>query len=144
MVLDKNTTLSSDQAITASAASTDVLDLGARGKTAYNSVQLKHNVGKARHIPFLIQVTENFATLTSLTVAIETDDNSAFSSPKEIIRVVVPVAELKAGFIFPIDKLPRGIVERYVRVYYTVTGSNATAGKITAGVVLAVDGAYVG
>lgn len=33
--------------------------------------------------------------------------------------------------------LPVGLTERYIRLYYTVAGSNATAGKITAGHVLA-------
>lgn len=138
MVLGKNTEFSSEQAIAASAPSTNVLDLGALGKTAYQGAQLKHNVGHKR-IPLLIQVVEDFATLTSLKIAIESDDNSSFSSAKEILAETVAVADLKAGYSSVIDKLPR-IKERYVRINYTVNGSNATTGKITAGIALEVDG----
>jgi hypothetical protein len=34
--------------------------------------------------------------------------------------------------------------ERYMRIKYTVVGTAPTQGKITAGFVAAVDGAYVG
>lgn len=138
MVLDKSTLLSEAQAVTASAASTNVLDLGALGKTAYGGRQLTHKVGEGKCIPLLIQVVEDFATLTSLKISVETDDNDAFSSAKEILSQTVAVADLKKGFISAIDKLPRGIKERYVRVYFTVNGSNATAGKVTAGIALSV------
>ncbi len=138
MVLDKNTAFSEDQAVTVSAASTNILDLGALGVTPHRGSQLLHNVGH-KNIPILIQVTEAFATLTSLTIVVQSDDNSGFASPKSIISESVAVAELKAGYSSVINKLPR-IKERYVRIYYTVVGANATAGKITAGIALAVDG----
>lgn len=138
MVLDKSVLFSDAQAVTATAASTNVLDLGALGKTAYNAVQLKHNVGH-KCIPLLIQVVEDFADLTTLKIAVESDDNSAFSSAKEIIAETVALADLKAGYVSVIEKLPR-IKERYIRVKYTVTGTNPTLGKITAGIALAVDG----
>jgi hypothetical protein len=143
MVLDKNTLFSDEQAITVTAASTDVLDLGALGIVPYNQAQLLHRKG-LKEIPLLIQVVENFATLTSLKIAVETDDNSAFSSAKEVLSQTVLVADLVAGFISAIDKIPRGVNERYMRIKYTVNGADATAGKITAGIVLAVDGAYKG
>jgi hypothetical protein len=139
MVLDKNTLLSDAQAVTASASSSDVLDLGALGITSYNPTQLRHNIGM-KEIPFLVQVVEDFAALTSLQVIVQTDDNSGFASPKNVASASATLAELKAGFIFPVDKLPRGIKERYLRLRYEVTGANATSGKITAGIVLAVDG----
>lgn len=140
MITDKSTMFSDSQAITASAPSSNVLDLGALGKTAYGNVQLKHNIGVGKMIPLLIQVTEDFATLTSLKISIETDDNDAFSSAKEILSQTVAVADLKKGFISALDKLPRGIKERYVRINYTVNGANATAGKIYAGLALAIHG----
>lgn len=141
MILDTKSTFSDNQAITADAASTNYMDLKALGITAYNAAQLKHNRGIAEKIPLLIQVTEDFATCTSVTVQFQTDDNSSFSSAKNIIECTVLLAELKKGFIFPIDKLPRNVKERYCRLNYVVNGSDATAGKIFAGFVLAVDGA---
>ncbi|WP_407027116.1 phage major capsid protein, partial [Cronobacter sakazakii] len=41
------------------------------------------DVGKGGDVPLLIQVVEGFNNLTSLTVAVQTDDNAAFSSPTE-------------------------------------------------------------
>ena len=143
MILDRRALLSDAQAIVATAVSTDSYDLGAPGKT-YDGTQLKRNMGKAGMIPLLIQVVENFNLLTSLTFTLQTDEDSAFGSPKNVIAVTVPLAELVAGFILPIDKLPRGIVERYVRLNYTVAGTDPTEGAVTAGFVAAVDGAYVG
>lgn len=144
MILDNQAIFSDQQAITASAVSTNVIDLGAMGSTSYNKTTLKRNLGKGPEIPLLIQVTEDFATLTSLTVALQQDDSDAFGSPTVVASQTIGVAQLKAGYIFPIDKVPRGVTERFLRLSYTVTGSNATTGKITAGFTTAVDGAYRG
>ena len=138
MILDLNALFSNAQAITADAASTNVIDLGAPGVIPYGNIQLQRNFG-IKEIPLLIQVVEDFATLTSLTVHVQCDTSDAFGSPKNLISHTVAVAELVAGYIFPIDKLPRSIDERYIRLYFDVAGSNATAGKITAGIVGAVD-----
>jgi hypothetical protein len=49
----------------------------------------------------------------------------------------VPVADLKPGYRFNFGSIPKGQrLGRYPRVYYSVAGSNATAGKIVAGVSL--------
>jgi hypothetical protein len=145
MILDQNALFSDAQAITADAASTNHYDLGEMGVTAYNSVQLRRNIGKGCYpIPLLIQVVEDFDALTSLEIIVQTDEDPAFGSAKNVMSVTVPLAELIAGFISPIDKLPRGIVERYLRIYYNVNGSNPTVGKVTAGIVGAVDGGYQG
>lgn len=145
MVLDILSLFSDSQAITATAASTNSYDLGAPGVIPYGNIQLRKRLGKTEcNLPLLIQVVEDFDNLTSLRIAIETDDNSAFSSPKEVIGVDVLLADLKAGFISPIESLPRGVNERYMRLKYTVTGAAPTVGKITAGFVAAVDGSYQG
>jgi hypothetical protein len=109
--------------------------MGAQGTVVGQSGPLTYDHGAGGYIPLLIQVTENFATLTSLTVTIETDDNEAFSSATTIATTqAVPVASLTAGYIFQITALPIRLTERFVRLRYTVGGSNATAGKITAGI----------
>ncbi len=125
MILDKQNLLSDDQAITASAASENIIDLG-----------VARDIGKGTPIPFEVQVTEDFATLTSLTVALQVDDNASFSSAKTVISsAAIAAADLVAGYKFNIGEyVPRGTDERYARLYYTVAGSNATAGAITAGV----------
>lgn len=121
MLLDLQTLFSSAQAITATAASTNSVDTGSA-----------KDAGKGGHVPLLIQVTESFNNLTSLTIDIETDDNSSFSSATKLASMTVPLAKLVAGYQTPIITLPQGL-ERYVRLKYTVTGTAPTTGKVTAG-----------
>ena len=144
MILDQNALFSDKQAITASAASTNFYDLGAPGVTGYNSAQLLRNLGKGKETPLLVQVNEDFDALTSLSIAIQSDEDPAFGTPKTVVEISVPLADLVVGYILPIDKLPRDIKERYVRIFYTVVGLAPTTGQITAGIVAAVDGSYVG
>lgn len=144
MILDNRALFSDKQAIIATANSTNSYDLGVPGVSMPGSVQLKRNMGKAGEIPLLIEVNEAFDNLTSLAIVLQSDNDVAFGTPKEIFRVVVLLADLVAGYTCPIDKLPRGIQEQYLRLRYEVTGAAPTAGKITAGIVAAVDGAYQG
>lgn len=143
MILDQNAIFSDAQAIVASAVSTNTYDLGLPGVAAYNSVQLKRNIGKGCEIPLLIQVVEDFDALTSLTIHVQSDDNVGFSSAKNVMSETVLLADLKAGYISNIDKLPE-IKEQFIRLSYVVAGSNPTVGKITAAFVGAVDAAYKG
>ena len=144
MILDQNAIFSDAQAIVAPAVSTNTYDLGLPGVAAYNSVQLKRNIGKGCEIPLLIQVVEDFDALTSLTIHVQSDDNVGFSSAKNVMSETILLADLKAGYISKIDKLPRETKEQFIRLSYVVAGSNPTVGKITAGFVGAVDGAYKG
>lgn len=146
MIVDASLLLSNHQAITATAKSTETLDLGANGTTSYgpSRTTLKKHLGQGICVPLLIQVTEDFAGLTSLTVQLRMSDSSSMTSPTILLSQEVPVAKLKAGFKFNIDKLPAEITQRYVDLNYTVTGGPATAGKVFAGFVTAVDDAYDG
>jgi hypothetical protein len=130
MIFDKQTLLSDAQAITATGPSTNVLDLGPI-KTG-----ITRDIGKGEPLPFLMQVVETFNNLTSLDVTIQTDDNAAFASPKDVIKTTVLLVDLKAGKIIPPSWVPRGTNELYMRLLYTVTGTAPTTGKITAGMVL--------
>ena len=135
MIFSNQDIFSDYQAITASAASTNVIDLGDTGRVIGETADLSQDAGAGRKIPLRIQVTTAFATLTSLKVAVQTDDDSAFGSPTTVLETeAIPVASLVAGYVFNIDEIPLKTNERYVRLYYTVAGSNATAGKIFAGI----------
>lgn len=129
----------SGQAITASAASTEYIDLGATGTPAPgHTTALKRDIGRGNPVNIRVQVTEAFATLTSLKVAIQTDDNSSFSSAATVLETeAIAVADLVAGYVFNLQWIPRNTDERYLRLYFTVAGSSATTGKIFAGVVQA-------
>jgi len=135
MLLDENTLFSEDQAVTATAASTNYMDLGAPATVPGAPAALVRLIGGANEIPLHVQVTEDFASLTSLTVSIEVDDNTSFSSARTVAATAaIPVAELVAGYITSLTVLPHTIDERYMRLKYTVGGSNATAGKVNASI----------
>lgn len=127
---------STGQAITASAASTEYIDLGATGTPKPgHTTALARDIGRGNKVHLRIQVMETFATLTSLKVAVQTDTDSGFGSAATILETeAIPVASLTAGYVFNITEFPRNVDARYVRLYFTVAGSNATAGKIFAAV----------
>lgn len=126
MIFDKENLFGEDQAITGTANSTNVVDLG-----------VARDIGKGVQVPLLVQVTEDFNNLTDLTVTIETDDNESFSSATTLASSgAIALADLVQGYQFPIQYMPLK-TERYARVVYTVSGTAPTTGKITAGIVAA-------
>lgn len=150
MIFDERSLLSDKQDLTGAVdavgvASTNSYDLGLPG-TTYDGVPLSRNIGKAGMIAFLVQITELIvgAGITGVQFDFETDDNAGFASPKKVMGVLVPIAELVPGYILPMDKLPRSLTERYFRMFYTPVGGNITDGNVHAGVVAAVDGSYQG
>lgn len=139
MIFSKQLTLSDQQAITATAVSTNVIDLRPMGTVYGAAAALTRDLGPGKPIPILIQCTETFATLTSLTITIETSDATNLTSSRvHASSGAVAAASLVAGYKFPVIYLPLGPHLRYLGLRYTVGGSNATAGKITAGIVPAV------
>lgn len=133
MIFDNQTILSDQQAITATAASTNVIDLGPI-KTG-----LVRDIGKGKPIPIRIQVTEQFAAsgAGTLTVTLEVDDNDSFSSPKTVWSSgAIGKADLKPGKVIIPEYIPRGTNERYMRLNYTVGTGPMTAGKIVAGITM--------
>jgi hypothetical protein len=136
MILDNTLLFSDQQAITATAVSTNVIDWGAGSVIFGDAAVIPRNLGTGFKLPLLMQVTEAFATLTSLTITLQTDDNSGFSSQAtRWTSQAIPVASLVLGVTLALDCLLPTTPERYMRLNYTVGGSNATAGKITAGIV---------
>jgi len=142
MILDMQSLFSDNQAITATAVSTNVVDLGATeapvNRAAPTNPALIKDLGKGEPVPLLIQVTEDFDALTSLNISIEIDTVEAFSSATEVIEVEVVLADLVAGYQTPIIWVPTKVNERFMRLNYTVTGSNPTVGTITAGLCMGV------
>lgn len=136
MIFDKENLFSNAQAITASAASTNTIDLGATGTPVGASAALKRDIGPGKPIPLRIQVVQAFNNLTSLTVAVQKSaDNSTFT---DVVSETIALADLKAGATTKgLRFIPLTADARYVRLNYTVTGTAPTAGAITAGIVAA-------
>lgn len=137
MIFDLSSLFSNSQAITADAASTDIIDLGVPGRVYGAAAVLSRDFARSDTIPIHIQVTETFNNLTSLRIVIQTSDVENFGSGvKDCIEQVIPVASLVAGRTSAIMQVPAGVTGRYLRVFYDITGTAPTTGRITAGIIL--------
>jgi len=136
MIFSAQQLFSDDQAITADADSTNVIDLGAPGTPYGAAAALNQDVGKGAKIPLLVQVTADFNTLTSLNINLSTGSTTALGTT--IATQNILLADLVAGKQINLDFLPNGIVERYLGVEYDVVGTNPTTGNITAGITMGV------
>lgn len=136
MIFDKQNLFSDAQAITATATSTNVIDLGATGTVAGEGAPIPRDIGPGVPIPLRVQVVENFNNLTSLAVALQVSTTENFAAPVTVETQTIALADLKAGGVFGgLYHVPRGTNARYARLNYTVTGTAPTAGKVTAGIV---------
>tara|TARA_R100001086_G_scaffold209838_1_gene125649 strand:- start:223 stop:651 length:429 start_codon:yes stop_codon:yes gene_type:complete len=133
MIFSAQQLFSDDQAITATAVSTNVIDLGVAG-TPFDSNQLNQDVGKGNKIPFLAQVTEDFNNATSVEIAIETGATTALGTV--IISETVLLADLLTGKQMVLEVLPNQLTERYLGLRYTVVGTAPTTGKFTSGITM--------
>jgi hypothetical protein len=118
MFIDKALIFSDGQALTATAVSTDVLDLDAARAGS---------LGVGEPLAVVVQVTVAAGgTNPTLSVQVQTDDNSAFSSAvTRNASKVYTQAELAAGaiLVLPLDNLGS---ERFMRLNYVMTGTTPT------------------
>lgn len=119
MITDKFLVFGTAQAITADAASTDYIDTLVAG------------IGDGEPLRFVVHSVAAFNTLTSMNIKLQSDDNSSFSSATDDVTVNVLLAGLAANTKVVDVRLPRG-VQRYIRAYYDVVGTNPTTGTVTA------------
>lgn len=131
MLLDKQNMFSESQAITASAGSTNTIDLDKAGL----------RIGVGTPVFLVLIVTEAFTDSGSdstVTPKLETDDNEAFSSATTITTydVFAALTAINTMRVYSLDPQPTNNYEQYIRVYYTVANGNLSTGKITAALVL--------
>lgn len=124
------------QAITANAASVDQIDLGPLGGNP--AVNAFRDIGVGGGAYLVVKTVAGFNNLTSLTVALQTDDNAAFSSPVTVwTSQAIPLASLTANRVLAIVNLPPGVpFERFLRMNYTVAGTAPTQGSVEAFITL--------
>lgn len=132
-ILSAQQTFSSAQAITATAASTNVIDFGAPGTWVHATTPLVDDKGTSC-IPLMVQVTETFNNLTSLTITVQQDNDEAFGSATNVYAETIVAADLVAGAKTAVRVIPYNTDERYMRINYTVTGTAPTTGTVTAGI----------
>ena len=121
MIIDRQLQVSDAQAVTASAASTDVIDFG----------QTNPNTGMPDHMDLSITVDETVTAAGAATVVFsiqDSADNSAFADIIALPAIGKAALAIGAQVTIPMPKLHR----RYVRVNYTVGTGPLTAGRFSA------------
>jgi hypothetical protein len=140
MILDRTETFSNAQAITATTASTNVIDTGQPGTVYGAATALRRDLGKGNAVPLALSVVQSFNNLTSFNVQYQVADDAAFTQnlTTTFVSPTYSLADMQAGARYHLpDAVPVGSDRRYHRLLYTVTGTNPTLGQITAGFVAA-------
>lgn len=134
MYIDTQNLFSDAQAVTATAISTNVIDL-TLGESGLTTI----DIGNGEPIYLLIICTTTTASGGSTTIdfTLESDStaNLATSATTHISVAGVAKATLVAGYRVVAQALPLGNYERYLGVRYTVNTANLTAGAFTAALV---------
>lgn len=132
MITDKLLMFSEAQAVTATAASTDVIDLGPIDGT-------RRDIGVGYPLEFwtLVNTTATAAGAATVNVQLQTSpDNSTWSTISSSGDLAL--SALVAGKRIVSQKVPAG-VQKYLRVNYVIGTGPLTAGAFTAGINLDVD-----
>ena len=136
MILSANQTFSDGQALTGTAASTNVIDLGATGTVLKAPAALIRDVGKGNPIQVLVQFdVAAGGTSPTIDITLEMDTADSFASATTV-ATVPQIAGGAAGQRVPFYVLPEQITERYIRLNYTLGGTSPTY-TVTAAIVLA-------
>lgn len=136
MIIDKLLQFCRSQVITASANSTDIVDLG---KT-YADQLVEVGDGTPLYLQVGLEVAMTDAGSDSTVVAtLETDDNTSFSSPTVLMTLPTFAALSAAGTKKALALPPYVNFERYLRVVFTVAGGNLTTGTFNAQIVKDLD-----
>lgn len=127
MILDKQNTFSTAQAVTSSAASTDYIDLG-----AVRDVGMSDDL----YVAVTVGTAADAVGSATVTIALQGDTDSGFATALETLASTAAIgkATLAAGYQLFIP-IPPGYVKRYLRMYYTVATGPLTAGTFSAAIV---------
>lgn len=139
MIFSEKLLFSDAQAITATAVSTNVIDLGVLSSIITS--RLDQGVGII--IPVLIQLVTAFtSTANTLTVTLQHSDTEG-SGYEDLIEVPAQATSLllTPGYLFPINAFVRNMDKRFLRINYTVS-TTLVSGKITAGIVMSAQGNF--
>ena len=109
------------QALTADAASTNVIDFSANAKVT---------AGMTKPPWLVVRVVAAFVTLTSLEIALETDTDSGFATVlKEIMTWHFALGKMTAGALLINQPFGHWKIQRWIRLYFNVVGSNPGSGS---------------
>lgn len=127
MILDSQLLFSDAQALTAAAASTNLIDLA-----------IARDIGTGEDLYVVVTVDvalTDTGSNSTVTVDFQTDDNASFTS-NTTAQTLFTIAAVAAAGTVHIAKLgPTLINERYGRLFYTMNNGDLSAGSVTAVIV---------
>lgn len=131
-IYDVQCMFSDDQgSLTTSVASTNIIDLG----SGFN-----RNIGPGEPIKVEVRITADMTeSANTITCSLQTDDNASFSSATTLASsAATALSSLEAGDkIVVVGTVPDTGVERYLRMYYTLSATTAgNVGTLQAALVL--------
>jgi hypothetical protein len=139
MFMDQDLVFSDAQAVTAAAASTNYYDTGPlfTGNTG-------RDLGAGERMWFAISVDvamTDGSSNSTLTVDLQTDDNTSFTSASTVATLLTVPAVSAAGSIWfvPVPRQTTVDYERYIRIYFTPNNGDLSAGSFTVAIVKDVD-----
>lgn len=136
MILDAQNELSDSQAVTATAISTNVIDLGAPGTPIGGAAALTKDLAKGRTVPLTIQVdtSATAAGAATVTFSVETDSTADLATSPTVAwtSAAIGKATLVEGYEIHLPAIPIPANERYLGVRYTVATGPLTAGAFSA------------
>lgn len=136
MLLSAEQTFSDAQALTTTAASTNIIDLGATGTVLKAPAALVRDIGKGKPIPIIVRLdVDSGGTSPTLDVAVQIDTTSAFSSATTVASSEQLAGGSAGDEVYLDVYLPEGVNERYLRLNYTLGGTTPTY-TVTAAVVM--------
>ena len=131
MLLDAHNLYSDAQAITAAAASTNLIDHG---------IARDMGVGENLYVVLVVDVAlTDSGSDSTLAVTIETDSTAAFGSATTTQTLFTVAAAAAIGTRYYARLAPDAINEQFSRLKYTPANGNLTTGSVTAGIVHDID-----
>lgn len=136
MILSAELMFSDGQNLTASGASTNLIDLGATG-TPLGGNALDREISHGTPIPIRVSLDSAAGGVSpTCTVKLQTDTTAAFSSATDV-NPAVTIGN-GAGAVLELQYVPEGVNERFLRLYYTLGGTSPDY-TISAGIILGQD-----
>lgn len=135
MILDAQNLFSDNAAVTSTAISTNVIDLGSR-----NTLR-DIGAGEGLWLVVLVGTAVTAAGAATVTVSLESDSTAdlATSATVHYTTPAIGKATLVANYVVAKVRIPNGSYERYLGVRYTVATGPLTAGTFKAFLVKDVD-----
>ena len=132
-IMDALARFSNEQALTATADSTDILDMGA-GEDAWGTARVAPEIAEGRQLFLNVVVTtelDSAAEGASLTVSLQSCATEGGSYVAAFTTAAIAEAALVAGYRIASVALPFGM-SRFMKLVYTVSGENFTSGAVSA------------